>query len=63
VRVVQSATSPGQAKAKVATVAELRAKILSEVRTAIDNVARRYDGHPELANLIQRLRRAVQDVE
>jgi hypothetical protein len=41
----------------------LRAKLLSEARTAIDLVARGYERHPELADLIERLKRAVQDVK
>jgi hypothetical protein len=41
----------------------LRAKLLSEARTAINLVARGYAHYPELAVLIERLKRAVQDVE
>jgi hypothetical protein len=63
VSVVQPDTADGQAKAKKPTVAELRAKVLSEARTAIDNVAKRYERHPELAVLLECLRRAVQDME
>jgi hypothetical protein len=45
------------------TIAQLRARCLSEARAAVDYVAQKYARHPELAELVEQLKRAVQGVK